>query len=399
MTKEENIKKKNRLAAIRRKYFNNLPSKSSDDNKNTTWRAIGNTITTWSAVAILLFSGSKKIVAQNADSIAAQPQKPTKDLIAEGTAKGKDFVALLAEIDVKKIDDYMADSSLIKTAIENIDIDIRIKNLAGNIVNAAVDSTSSRIEQRLGKTSQQLVPEIKADFLDATGRKTVNKSCLVSLMAAYKRAIKALGYNELAEYLPQSLTLCRSFIHDKKAKPFVHRVKNNPQAIEEFIRQNNFSAGSIVFFPRQVLKGNIVNYHATSVEKAEDGSMWFAEGEDIKLQANNRVAKDRSVESYSNYARRRCPGKDVYIFNLHELVEYSLKQVVATKENRSDTLKYLYQTNEEFKNDIMMSMPILPQMKIKPETIQESKVAVNERKSLNQAGVIRRYRRSSRGIA
>ncbi len=349
MTRAEIQKKKKKIANFRRKYF-----------LKALGRQISHKMVTWGAVAIMALGGKASLSAQTPAQGSLQPTENNKDLLSKGASNLHISEDVLTKIDVKKIDEYLAKDDILKTAMDRINIDHRISEVADDIVVTAVDSTSQRIEQRLGKTNRQLLPEIRDDFEDALGWRGTDKSCLVSLMAAYKRALKSKGYPELADYLPKSLALCRAFIHDNKVKPFVHRIKNNPQAIETFIKENNISAGAIVFFPRQVLKSGVVNYHATSVEKTADGSIWFGETDTIKLQANNRVAKNRTIKSFSDYFRQRCPRRDVYIFNLRELVEYSLHQVCADKKTQADRLKYLYRQSQELQHDILQNIPVIP---------------------------------------
>lgn len=194
--------------------------------------------------------------------------------------------------------------------------DARLNKLADELTNGIVDSISTRISKRQKMTSKQKDKAVREDFMTTANWNTKNNNCLASTMAALKKALRGTGYEGLEKYMPEGgvLISCNRFIKAPEAKNFLFEVKNSPSAIEKCIKENYLCAGTLIFYPRGEGK-----YHATSLEKTEDGALWLNEGDQPKVQAFNNENRNAPLKTFCG------KGGKTYLFNTREFLLECLK--------------------------------------------------------------------------
>ena len=247
-----------------------------------------------SAAGILALFGGKVQAAENTTKDNANPKENTE---------------LWA--------DNIKTSPTLEMAFKNLNKDARLNTLADELIGNIVDSISTRVSKRMKMTARQKDKAIREDFITTANWNTRDNNCLASTMAALKKALRGNGYESLEKYMPEvgAQISCRRFINSPEAKPFLLEVKNSPEAIEQCIKENHLSAGTLIFYPRG--EGN---FHATSLEKGEDGTLWLNDGDKPEIQGFNNENQNMPLKTFCG------KGGKVYLFNTHDFLLNGLKK-------------------------------------------------------------------------
>lgn len=270
---------------------------------------------TLGAVGVMTLFGGEGQATAVADKDSSNPKEKT-ELIADGSS--------LFVNESPKMDDVMNTIERTNELHNRFDAlchtpnfrEARLNKVADELTNDIVDSISTRITKRKKMTSKQKDKAVREDFMTTANWNTKNNNCLASTMAALKKALRGTGYERLEKYMPEGgvLISCNRFIKAPEAKNFLFEVKNSPEAIEKCIKDNYLCAGTLIFYPRGEGK-----YHATSLEKTEDGALWMNEGDTPKVQAFNNENRNAPLKTFCG------KGGKTYLFNTREFLLECLK--------------------------------------------------------------------------